>query len=254
MARWLHPVRPLTPAGFTTGDSRQVTSDSRFATGELPSEPTDPTEPKEPPEPPEPPETTTTMFDHIEEDVRTALSRDPAAGSVPEVLLYPGLHAVWAHRLNHALWERGFHLTARFLSQLVRLLTGVEIHPAADLGRRLFVDHGAGVVIGETAEIGDDVLMYHGVTLGGDSMRREKRHPTLEDGVTVGANATLVGAITVGEEATVGAGAVVVEDVPPGATVVGNPAQRVDDGGEPIEPRAGETADGPAQIRGIAGE
>lgn len=183
-----------------------------------------------------------TAFEHVREDVRTALAKDPAAGSVPEVLLYPGLHAVWAHRLNHALWERGFHLTARFLSQVVRLLTGVEIHPGARIGRRLFIDHGAGVVIGETADVGDDVLMYHGVTLGGDSMRREKRHPTLEDGATVGANATLIGALTVGEGASVGAGAVVVEDIPPGTTVVGNPARQVGDG-ERSDPTAGETVD-----------
>lgn len=166
------------------------------------------------------------MFDRFKEDVRTALAKDPATGSVPEVLLYPGLHAVWAYRLNPALSNGGCNLAARFLSQLVRLVTGVEIHPAAEIGRRVFIDHGAGVVIGETAEIGDEVLLYHGVTLGGDSMRREKRHPTLADGVTVGANATLLGAITDGQDATVGAGAVVVEDVLSGATVVGNPARR----------------------------
>jgi serine O-acetyltransferase len=166
--------------------------------------------------------------DRLREDVRAALAKDPAATSAVTVaLLYPGLHAVWGYRVAHALWERGFTFTARLLSQAVRLFTGVEIHPAADVGRRLFVDHGAAVVIGETAEIGDDVLMYHGVTLGGDSMRREKRHPTLEDGVTVGANATLLGDITVGENATVGAGSVVVESVPPETTVAGSPAEQV---------------------------
>lgn len=169
------------------------------------------------------------MFDRIREDVRTALAKDPAATSVLAVLLtYPGLHAVWLHRIAHRLWRSGFRLSARVLSYFVRLVTGVEIHPAADIGRRLFVDHGMGVVIGETADIGDDVLLYHGVTLGGDSMRREKRHPTLENGVTIGANATLVGDIVVGEGATVGAGAVVVDDVPPETTVAGNPAAPID--------------------------
>ena len=169
------------------------------------------------------------VLDHLREDVRTALAKDPAATSAVTVaLLYSGLHAVWGYRLAHALWERGHTFTARFLSQFVRFLTGVEIHPAADIGRRLFIDHGAGVVVGETAEIGDDVLMYHGVTLGGDTMRRVKRHPTLEDGVTVGANSTLLGDITVGENATVGAGSVVVEDVPPEVTVAGSPAEPVD--------------------------
>ena len=170
-----------------------------------------------------------TILETIREDVRTALAKDPAArDAVTVALLYSGLHAVWGYRIAHALWVRDLRFPARFLSQFVRFLTGVEIHPAADVGRRLFIDHGAGVVIGETAEIGDDVLLYHGVTLGGDSMRREKRHPTLEDGVTVGANATLLGAITVGENASVGAGSVVVEDVEPGVTVAGVPAEPID--------------------------
>jgi serine O-acetyltransferase len=172
------------------------------------------------------------MFDRIRDDLRTARAKDPAATSTAEVLLYAGLHAVWFHRLSHALHRRGHRLSARALSQLARLLTGVEIHPGATVGDRLFIDHGMGVVVGETAEVGDDVLLYHGVTLGGKSMRREKRHPTLEDGVSVGANATLIGPITVGEGATVGAGAVVTRDVPAGATVVGNPARRVDPAGE----------------------
>lgn len=166
------------------------------------------------------------ILETLREDVRTALAKDPAATSAATVaFLYSGLHAVWGYRIAHALWVRGFRFSARFLSQVVRFLTGVEIHPAADIGRRLFIDHGAAVVIGETAEIGDDVLLYHGVTLGGDSMRREKRHPTLDDGVTVGANATLLGSITVGENASVGAGSVVVEDVPSGVTVAGVPAE-----------------------------
>jgi serine O-acetyltransferase len=170
-----------------------------------------------------------TILETIREDVRTALAKDPAArDAVTVALLYSGLHAVWGYRIAHALWERDLRFPARVLSQFVRFLTGVEIHPAADVGRRLFIDHGAGVVIGETAEIGDDVLLYHGVTLGGDSMRREKRHPTLESGVTVGANATLLGAITIGENASIGAGSVVVEDVEPGVTVAGVPAKPTD--------------------------
>lgn len=173
------------------------------------------------------------MFDRLREDVRTALETDPAAGSVPEVLLYPGLYAVWAHVfVCHPLWEARFRLLARALSEVVARVTGVEIHPAAEIGRRVFIDHGIGVVIGETAEVGDDVNMYHGVTLGGNDPRPVKRHPTVEDGATLGANATLVGDITVGECATVGAGAVVTGDVPAGATVAGNPAERVDADGD----------------------
>jgi serine O-acetyltransferase len=169
------------------------------------------------------------MLDTLRDDIRTALAKDPAATSAFEVVLtYPGLHAVWLYRIAHWLFQAGFPLPARILSHVTRLLTGVEIHPAATIGERLFVDHGMGVVVGETAEIGDDVLLYHGVTLGGASMRREKRHPTLGDDVTVGANATLIGPITVGDGATVGAGAVVVDDVPPGKTVAGNPAKPVE--------------------------
>lgn len=185
------------------------------------------------------------MLRHIREDVRTAKAKDPAARSTAEVVLtYPGLHAVWVYRLAHALWGRDFILTARVLSHLVRLLTGIEIHPAADIGERLFIDHGMGVVIGETAEIGDDVLMYHGVTLGGNSMRREKRHPTIEDNVTIGVGASLIGDITIGENATIGAGSTVVEDVPAGTTVAGVPAQPIEDGTATIEaPVAGEDDD-----------
>ncbi|MBV0922937.1 serine O-acetyltransferase [Halomicroarcula limicola] len=171
-----------------------------------------------------------TILDTLHEDVRTAQAKDPAATSAAEVVLtYPGLHAVWLYRLAHALWAADHRFAARLLSHLARFLTGVEIHPGADVGDRLFIDHGMGTVVGETADIGDDVLMYHGVTLGGASMRREKRHPTLEDGVTVGAAATLVGPITIGENATVGAGAVVVDDVPSETTVIGNPAKPVDE-------------------------
>jgi len=170
-----------------------------------------------------------TVRTHLTEDVRTALAKDPAAKSALEVaLLYPGVHAVWLYRIAHHLWTGDHRLAARAVSEFASFLTGVEIHPAATIGKRLFVDHGAGVVIGETAEIGDDVLLYHGVTLGGKSMRREKRHPTIEDCATVGANATLLGDITVGEGATVGAGAVVSSDVPADATVAGNPAEIVD--------------------------
>jgi len=187
------------------------------------------------------------MFDQIIDDVRTARDTDPAAKSTAEVLLlYSGLHAVWGYRLAHRLWERGYRLSARAFSEGVRFLTGVEIHPAAELGRRVFIDHGMGVVVGETAEVGDDVTMYHGVTLGGDDPRPVERHPTVADGATLGANATLVGDITVGEGATVGAGAVVVDDVPPGATVAGNPAERVDrDGTGPGDERS-EATSGPA--------
>lgn len=190
------------------------------------------------------------MFDTLREDVRTALETDPAARSALEVALtYPGLHAVWSHRVAHRLWRRSNRLTARVLSHLARGLTGVEIHPAAAIGDRLFIDHGMGTVIGETAEIGDDVHMHHGVTLGGDDPRPVKRHPTLEDNVTVGASATLVGDVTVGEGATVGAGAVVVDDVPPGATVAGVPAEPVDgeetrEGSEPCEADADPETNG----------
>lgn len=175
------------------------------------------------------------IWTYVREDICAALENDPAARSVIAVLTYPGLHAVWAHRIEHALWTRGYHLLARALSQLTRFLTGVEIHPAAEFGRRVFIDHGMGVVVGETADIGDDVQMYHGVTLGGNDPRPVKRHPTVEDGAVLGANSTLVGDIRIGSEASVGAGAVVAEDVPPGATVVGNPATIVAEGQDGVE-------------------
>ena len=169
------------------------------------------------------------MLGRIREDVRAMAARDPAAKGWLEVLLcYPGLHAVWAHLFLHRLWNDGFRLTARLLSNVVRLCTGVEIHPGAELGRRVTIDHGMGIVIGETAEIGDDVHMYHGVTLGGDTNEPVKRHPTVEDGAHIGANATLLGDITVGADASIGAGSVVTRDVEPGATVTGVPAERVD--------------------------
>mgnify|MGYP000079586628 CR=1 FL=1 len=190
------------------------------------------------------------MFDRLREDVRTARETDPAAKSTAEVLLYAGLHAVWAYRLAHWLWSRDLHFVARLLSQITRFFTGVEIHPGADLGRRVFIDHGMGVVVGETAEIGDDVAMYHGVTLGGDDPRPVKRHPTVGDRVTLGANSTLVGDITIGEDASVGAGAVVVDDVASGATVVGNPAERVDDGASTADPDADAVATTDGSSRG----
>ncbi len=200
-------------------------------------------------------------FTYVIEDVRTALEKDPAARSVPAALTYPGLHAVWAYRVAHALWEAGFCLLARLLSQLARLLTGVEIHPGARLGRRVFIDHGMGVVIGETAVVGDDVHLFHGVTLGGDDPRPVKRHPAVGEGATLGANATLVGDITVGPGATVGAGAVVVDDVPADATVAGNPAEVVGAAEEAVEPAdepgrkpvpgAGTGEDGTGGVSGV---
>lgn len=168
------------------------------------------------------------MFDRMREDIRSVFSRDPAARSVLEVLLcYPGLHAVWMHRLAHRLWGADWRLLARLVSHLGRWLTGIEIHPGAKIGRRFFIDHGMGVVIGETAEIGDDVTLYHGVTLGGTSWNKGKRHPTLEDGVIVGAGAKILGPFTVGAGAKVGSNAVVTKPVPAGVTVVGNPGRVV---------------------------
>ncbi len=166
------------------------------------------------------------MFDAIRSDIRTVMERDPAARSVSEVLLcYPGVHALAFHRFGNRLWRRGWLSTARFVSQVGRFFTGIEIHPAARVGRGLFIDHGMGIVIGETAEIGNDVSLLQGVTLGGTSTRREKRHPTLRDNVTVGAGAKIIGAITIGEGSRVGAGSVVVRDVPPNAVVVGVPGR-----------------------------
>jgi serine O-acetyltransferase len=166
------------------------------------------------------------MFDAIRSDVRTVMERDPAARSAVEVVLcYPGVHALAFHRVANRLWRRGWLSAARLVSHVSRFLTGIEIHPAARIGRGLFIDHGMGIVIGETAEIGDNVSLLQGVTLGGTSTRREKRHPTLGDNVTVGAGAKVIGAITVGENSRVGAGSVVVRDVPPNAVVVGVPGR-----------------------------
>lgn len=168
------------------------------------------------------------MFRTLRNDIRSVFDRDPAARSTREVLLcYPGLHAVWGHRLAHWLWIHNFKLLARAESQLMRGLTGIEIHPAATIGPRLFIDHGMGVVIGETAEIGADVTLYHGVTLGGTSLSKGKRHPTLKNRVVVGAGAKILGAVTIGEDTRIGANAVVVKSVPPDSVVVGVPGQSV---------------------------
>jgi len=161
----------------------------------------------------------------IREDIQSVLDRDPAATGTLSVLLnYPGLHAVWIHHLNHWLWLHGFRLLARYLSQVGRFLTGIEIHPGATIGHRLFIDHGMGVVIGETAIVGDDVTIYHGVTLGGTSLQKKKRHPTLGNGVVIGNSSSVLGDIVVGDNSRVGAGSVVLRDVPANSTVVGVPA------------------------------
>jgi serine O-acetyltransferase len=168
------------------------------------------------------------MFQRIRDDIRIVFERDPAARSTLEVLLtYPGLHAVWAHRISHRLWHWRLKLVARVLAQFTRWLTGIEIHPGATIGNRFFIDHGMGVVIGETAEIGDDCTLYHGVTLGGTSWEKAKRHPTLGNNVVVGAGAKILGPIMVGDNARVGSNSVVVKDVPADATVVGIPARMV---------------------------
>jgi len=168
------------------------------------------------------------MLARMREDIATVFERDPAARTVLEVLLcYPGLHAVWMHRCAHRMWRRGMRTFARLCSHVARFLTGIEIHPGARIGRRCFIDHGMGVVIGETAEIGDDVLIYQGVVLGGTSTEKRKRHPTVGNSVVIGAGAIVLGAITVGDGARIGAGSVVIHDVPAGATVVGVPGRVV---------------------------
>lgn len=168
------------------------------------------------------------MFERLKEDIQVVFERDPAARSTLETLLAsPGLHAIIAHRINHRLWNGGFNLLARFGSHLARFLTGVEIHPGAKIGRRLFIDHGMGIVIGETTEIAEDCSIYHGVTLGGTTWQKGKRHPTLERGVIIGAGAKVLGPITLGEGSRIGSNAVVVKDVPAGATVVGVPGHVV---------------------------
>lgn len=177
------------------------------------------------------------MWASLRNDIRMVLERDPAAVRAAQVLLFtPGLHAVWAYRLAHRFWRAGWWLPAHAISSLTRWLTGVEIHPGATIGARLFIDHGMGVVIGETAEIGDDVTLYHGVTLGGVSLERSKRHPTVESGVTVGAGAKLLGPVRVGRGARVGANAVVTRDVAPEDVVVGIPARPVRQSSQSMPP------------------
>jgi len=171
----------------------------------------------------------------IREDVATVLERDPAAKSRLEVYLcYSGLHTVWFYRINHWLWNHGFVLLARWLSQVARFLTGIEIHPGAQIGRRLFIDHGLGVVIGETAIVGDDVTLYQGVTLGGTGKEHGKRHPTIEDNVVIGGGAKVLGNITVGRNSRIGAGSVVLRNVPEHSTVVGVPGHIIFRNGERV--------------------
>jgi serine O-acetyltransferase len=166
------------------------------------------------------------MFKTIKEDIRTVFEKDPAAKNILEVILcYPGLHALWFHRIAHFFYKKKEYVIARLISHSSRWITGIEIHPGAAIGRKFFIDHGMGVVIGETTEIGNNCLLYQGAVLGGTSLEKKKRHPTLGDNVVVGAGATLLGAIRVGDNARIGAGSVVLTDVPPGATVVGIPGR-----------------------------
>lgn len=170
-----------------------------------------------------------TGFKRILEDIRTVFAKDPAARSTLEVIFcYPGLHAIWLHRIAHFLWTHRLRFLGRFLSHISRGLTGIEIHPGAKIGRRFFIDHGMGVVIGETSEVGDDVLMYQGVVLGGTSLEKKKRHPTIGNNVVIGTGATILGAIEIGDGAMIGSGSVVVKPVPPNATVVGVPGRVVE--------------------------
>jgi serine O-acetyltransferase len=178
------------------------------------------------------------------EDIQTIYDKDPAARSLLEVLTcYPGLHASWLHRVAHGLWKRKHLTLARMLSHVSRFLTGIEIHPGARIGRRFFIDHGSGVVIGETAEIGDDVLMYQGAVLGGTSSERTKRHPTVGDGVVIGAHAIVLGNIYVGDGSKVGSGSVVVESVPAGSTVIGVPGRVVRINGRRLDGRPRDILD-----------
>jgi serine O-acetyltransferase len=169
------------------------------------------------------------MFRVIKEDVRVVFDRDPAARNFWEIILtYPGFHALFYYRIAHAAWVAGFKGIGRFISNLGRFFTGIEIHPGAKIGRRFFIDHGMGVVIGETAEIGNDVTLYQGVTLGGTSLKKEKRHPTVEDWVVIGAGATVLGPVTIGHNSRIGSGSVVVNNIPPHSTVVGIPGRVVE--------------------------
>jgi serine O-acetyltransferase len=175
------------------------------------------------------------LFEGFREDIRTVFAKDPAARSTLEVLTcYPGLHALWLHRIANFLWRHRLRFPARLVSHLNRFLTAVEIHPGAKIGRRFFIDHGSGVVIGETTEIGDDVLMYQGVVLGGTSLEKGKRHPTVGNNVVIGTGAVALGAITIGDGSRIGSGSVVIKSVPPGATVVGIPGRVIDEHRKPI--------------------
>jgi serine O-acetyltransferase len=169
------------------------------------------------------------MWERLKEEIRTIKERDPAAKNYVEILLcYPGLHAIWLHRIAHFLYQQRWYTIARLISHFNRWFTGIEIHPGAKIGRRLFIDHGMGVVIGETTEIGDDCLIYKGVVMGGTTLEKKKRHPTLRNRVIVGSNSTILGAITIGEGARIGSGSVVIKPVPAGATVVGVPGRIVE--------------------------
>jgi len=169
------------------------------------------------------------MWERLREDIRTIRERDPAAKNYVEIFLcYPGLHAIWFHRIAHFLYRHRWYTLARLISHFSRWITGIEIHPGVTIGRRLFIDHGMGVVIGETTEIGDDCLIYKGVVFGGTTLEKKKRHPTLGNRVIVGSNSTILGAITIGDGAKIGSGSVVVKAVPPGATVVGVPGRIVE--------------------------
>jgi serine O-acetyltransferase len=171
------------------------------------------------------------MFMRMREDITSVFERDPAARSMLEVICcYPGLHAVWLHRISHWFWVRSFFFLGRLVSHFARFFTGIEIHPGATIGRRFFIDHGMGVVIGETAEIGDNVTLYHGVTLGGVSLERTKRHPTIEENVVIGSGAKVLGPFTVGKGSRIGSNSVVIKEVPPNSTVVGVPGRMVQTG------------------------
>lgn len=180
------------------------------------------------------------IIGRIKEDIKVVFERDPAAKSIPEILLcYPGFHAIMMHRIAHWLYRHHVPLLPRLISHISRFLTGIEIHPGAKIGRRFFIDHGMGVVIGETAEIGDDVLIYQGVTLGGTGKEKGKRHPTIGNRVVIGAGAIILGPITIGDDSRIGAGSVVVNSVPPGSTVVGIPGKVIKQNGvrivDPLE-------------------
>ena len=175
------------------------------------------------------------MFGTLREDIQTVFAKDPAARNTLDVIFcYPGLHALWFHRVAHFLWQHRLQFLARLLSHISRFLTGIEIHPGARIGKRFFIDHGAGVVIGETAEIGDNVLFYQGVVLGGTTLKKGKRHPTIGNNVVMGTGAVALGSIAIGDRVQVGAGSVVVKPVPPGATVVGIPGRITGDHQKPL--------------------